>query len=144
MANYKYRYESATVYTLTDPRDGEIRYVGCTADPLAARRSGHLTDVYAGNNPDCLKASWLLELVELGLKPEINAVEVVPFQGRDIYELFWIRHFKAKGCRLTNRRGMGDTFRKKPIPQVVLDREALAILQPASVSVKTLRDLPRT
>jgi hypothetical protein len=112
----------ATIYGLYDPRTDELRYVGSTTHTLAERRAGHMSDVY-GSNPDRRKAFWLRELVDLGLKPVIKAIESVPQDRREIRELFWIRHFKAKGCELTNRKGMGDTYRKRPIPKEVIEME---------------------
>lgn len=58
------------IYTLTDPRDRKVRYVGCTVNPKA-RLTTHL-NIQA--NTVNKKELWLLELKALGYKPELDVV----------------------------------------------------------------------
>lgn len=53
------------LYSLVDPRDGAVRYVGQTTKTLQSRLAGHLA------SPAPKVALWIDELLELGLTPQI-------------------------------------------------------------------------
>jgi hypothetical protein len=57
--------ETGTLYALTDPRDGTVRYIGQTTRSLAARLAGHLT------KPAPRVGAWIAELLNEGLEPGI-------------------------------------------------------------------------
>jgi hypothetical protein len=85
------------VYLLVDPRDGEIRYVGCTTAPQRRFRA-HVAGARYGTMP---KDAWIRELVELGEEPLIellagtdNALESIPLEES------WIRRLGIAGCDL--------------------------------------------
>lgn len=62
-----------TLYALVDPQDGTVRYIGQTTKPLRVRLAGHLS------NPSPRVASWLADLAQGGVQPQIVPVrESVP------------------------------------------------------------------
>jgi hypothetical protein len=70
------RPDVSCIYTLSDPSDGTVRYVGCCADPYLRYR-GHVSDaVRAEVRPD-KKQSWIKSLVVSGSFPTLDVVEVV-------------------------------------------------------------------
>ena len=59
------------IYSLEDPRDAEIYYVGQSVDP--ERRVGeHLTEARSGSMENRAFCRWLLSLDRLGLRPVLN------------------------------------------------------------------------
>lgn len=52
------------IYTLNDPRNNEVRYVGCTINPKS-RYSLHLNEKRSNNRKD----AWILELKDLNTLP---------------------------------------------------------------------------
>lgn len=91
------------IYSLTDPRDGRIRYIGVTSGSLANRLKGHLQRARQGENSH--RARWMRVLLGLGLKPIIALVEETEDRSREIY---WIGHYRSVGCDLTNCTEGGD------------------------------------
>ena|SRR5882724_4351194 len=95
-----------TVYFLMDPRDFEIRYVGCTEN-LQARAIAHKCSArFHIKNPNWIggntrKQAWIAGLLRIGLEPII-----IPFlttQNWDIkrsLEEVWIRRLGLSGCDL--------------------------------------------
>jgi len=67
--------ETGYIYTLTDPRTEEPRYVGATKEPKQ-RYSNHLS---SPTNDDVKE--WLDELEDCGLEPNMNLVRVEPMEN---------------------------------------------------------------
>lgn len=93
------------IYTLADPRTGEVRYVGKTID-LKVRVKGHLKQ----DKHNSHKRNWVRSLTKEGLKPVIEMLEV--FENSDDNdwqdaERFWIETLRFLGCRLTNMESGG-------------------------------------
>lgn len=91
------------VYTLTDPRTSEVRYVGETDNP-ARRLSQH-----AAANTGGATWAWCRELRALDLSPRMRIAEVV--EANDdatirrttrLAERKWLAHFSQRGARLVN------------------------------------------
>ncbi len=61
---------TGTVYALVDPRDGKLRYIGQTRQPLAQRLRGHL------GRPASAVGRWIEELRAADLQPQIVAIRV--------------------------------------------------------------------
>ena len=59
------------VYSLEDPRDSDIYYVGQSTDP-ERRLSEHLTEARSGRMENQALRRWLLSLDRLGLRPTLN------------------------------------------------------------------------
>jgi hypothetical protein len=87
---------TATIYTLSDPRTGAVRYVGKTVD-MAARLREHRRAV--GRTA---KARWVKMLKGLGLSPVLEPLETVPVSKWQEAEVYWITQLKALGIKLLN------------------------------------------
>jgi len=87
---------TCSIYTLSNPVTGEVRYVGKTIHG-AKRLLGHLRD--DSNNH---KVAWIKSLKALGLKPLFEILEEVEESAWIEAEQFWIKSLKFLGCRLTN------------------------------------------
>lgn len=48
------------------------------------------------------RARWIAQLHRYGLRPRIVLVQEVPLSCWSEAESYWIGHFRARGCRLTN------------------------------------------
>ncbi len=90
------------IYTLVDPRNEEVRYVGQTHDPKA-RLKRHLRlrreeSIYPGS-----RAEWIASLRAVGLRPAMIVVEEVE-AGANVYERErrWMFHYLRQGACLTN------------------------------------------
>ncbi|MDP2410356.1 MAG: NUMOD3 domain-containing DNA-binding protein [Pseudolabrys sp.] len=66
----------AIIYSLSDPRDGQVRYIGKT-EMLSVRLRLHIWE--AGRN-DSLKSIWIREIVAAGLSSEVRELERVPVE----------------------------------------------------------------
>jgi hypothetical protein len=95
-----------SVYTLADPRTGQVRYVGATSD-VAARFKVHQSG--KGGN-QCPRDAWIAELRTLGLAPICAVQEAGPETGY-ADERKWIAFYLAAGTDLTNVR---DTPAEQP------------------------------
>lgn len=89
--------QRGTVYTLTDPRDGRIRYVGKTVQTLHERLSGHLA---SPTNP--AMRLWISTLRARRMVPIIKAVSTVKVAHLDAEEKRQIRLHAQAGHRLFN------------------------------------------
>ncbi len=81
------------IYSLEDPRDGEILYVGKSVDP--ERRLGeHITEARSGRMENRALCRWLLDLDRLGLRPVLNVETECrsPYEA-DIEEQRLIHHY---------------------------------------------------
>ncbi|MGW2936067.1 GIY-YIG nuclease family protein [Streptomyces sp. NPDC001156] len=88
----------AWIYTLSDPRSGEVRYVGVTTRSLAERLRGHISD--AGRQDH--KSRWIRSLLKEGVSPVMTEIEAVPVEDHGEAEQRWIAAYRANGARLTN------------------------------------------
>lgn len=90
------------VYTLTDPRDGLVKYVGITMRPTR-RLSDHLND-----KRNTLKSTWVKSLKKLGLKPLFDVIDVTDEENFCHVEQYWISQMKTWGFTLKNMTDGGD------------------------------------
>jgi hypothetical protein len=86
------------VYTLVDPRNNEVRYVGITIN-AEARLKQHIGEI-GGNEK---KVAWIKELKGQNLEPTMLVVDTADSveQGRD-RENYWIAYYLNKGIQLLN------------------------------------------
>jgi hypothetical protein len=91
------------IYTLIDPRTDEIRYVGKTTRTLGQRLKAHLYQKSTG-----YKCHWVQQLLDLGLKPICNLLEITDESHWQEREIYWIARLRAEGCELTNMTPGGD------------------------------------
>ena len=89
-----------TIYTLSHPVTGEVRYVGKTTKPLTTRISHHLSTAKLRRN---YREKWVMSLIEKGLKPVIKYLDAI--EGTNEHgswlEIEWISILGASG-RLVN------------------------------------------
>lgn len=90
--------KSAFIYTLTDPRDGKIKYVGKTIN-IDHRFKSHL---WKNKNDKTIKNHWIQHLIKQGLKPEIETIDIVPECQWQFWEQYWICQVKSWGFSLKN------------------------------------------
>lgn len=89
------------IYTLSDPRTDEVRYVGKTRDPKGRIRN-HL-----GKREHSHKGNWIESLRKLGLKPVVHFIDEVPTEEWSFWEQHWIQTFAGWGFNLTNMNAGG-------------------------------------
>jgi hypothetical protein len=93
------------IYGLVDPRSGALRYVGRSLSGLRRPRQHwqprHVRAVRSHT------ANWVRELVALGLRPDVELLEIEPDDVVEA-EQFYIAYFRSLGCRLTNHTKGGD------------------------------------
>lgn len=92
------------VYSLSDPRSGEIRYVGGTTRPPEVRLLAHINDSKRGN---AWKDHWVMSLLQDGVIPKMSILEAVdgPFYAA---ERSWIHFLRQVGFNLTNLTDGGE------------------------------------
>lgn len=115
-----------TIYGLTDPRDGGVRYVGRTRLPLRSRLVGHISD-----KSNRRKAQWIAELLALGLRPGIVTLAATnkwPVAQRMEFEV--IAEARRRGWMLTNSRfrvGSGSGAPPRKIPRMTPEEFRAAV-----------------
>lgn len=86
---------TVAIYTLTDPRDGTIRYVGKTTSPKDRYRQ-HL------RTPGRATAAWIIDMARTGAKPQMDVVDRCGRWSWRRVERRWIRRTAAAGSPLLN------------------------------------------
>lgn len=92
-----YTMKKIRIYILSDPTNGEIKYVGKTHFTLGERLAKHMI---AKENPH--KVDWIKSLQEKGLRPEIELLEEVDKKDWISKEKEWIKTFTEWGFKLLN------------------------------------------
>lgn len=94
------------IYSLADPRDNKIFYIGLADYNLKSRLSGHINDCKRINNP---KNTFIRQMIFEGFTPIISSIEQSPYKnGRKAalqLEQKWISFYLSKGVNLLNTRG---------------------------------------
>jgi hypothetical protein len=84
------------VYALTDPRFGEVRYIGSTGD-ARARLYAHVH----GNRARC--GVWAIGLKAYGVRPDMWILGRYETQGKMLLgEAEWLSKYKRAGANLLN------------------------------------------
>ncbi|MEV0220921.1 hypothetical protein [Streptomyces sp. NPDC050704] len=111
---------AGTIYGLTDPRTGEVRYVGQTTKPIEVRLAGHLAA------PAPLVRGWIEELAVEGRRPEIAPIrEHVPTGELDLAEREEIALHAISGALLNvASNAVGNARRRKASREEAKRREA--------------------
>lgn len=113
------------IYSLINPKDGAVRYIGFTSRTLERRLSGHIND--AINGKERYVCNWIRSLLRLNLRPVIQAIEVI--NGQDKWqdrEKYWIAFYREKGCSLTNLTDGGDGCHGYSPPESVREKLRIA------------------
>ena len=92
------------VYTITDPRDDLVKYVGITTNPKN-RFCKHKSDKQSKEG--IVKRNWLLKLHKLGLEPIIDIIDEGTIDYCMKAETGYIKLFLACGANLKNRASNG-------------------------------------
>lgn len=84
------------LYRLADPRTGETKYVGQTKTDIDTRLRRH-------RKHSVTTKSWLADLADDGLEPEIEILEEVNSPGSHlVLEEYWMFLFLVRGNELLN------------------------------------------
>jgi len=93
-----------TIYTLSCPFSGAIKYVGKTVKPLNKRLGDHIGDVKRTVNK---RTNWVKSILRRGEKPIIEGIETV-YDGWQDAEIYWIAQLRAWGFSLKNMTEGGE------------------------------------
>ena len=93
------------IYSLADPRTGQIHYVGKANDPKI-RIYGHVDSRRILKKTP--KNAWLLELLGKGLEPVLDILETTDTMLWQEREQEWIAAMRAAGAPLTNITSGGE------------------------------------
>jgi hypothetical protein len=94
------------VYTLTDPRTNEVRYVGWTTN-LPRRFREHLSEGRRRHSQS-RKHTWISGVIADGFLPIATVVEEGMGPEWEAVERKWIAAYRALGCELTNETSGGN------------------------------------
>jgi hypothetical protein len=112
-----------SIYALSCPIDGKVKYVGCSID-LVARYKTHLSTPYSSTR------KWIESLKKQGLKPIMTEVEFIesPKKRQEVEsrEAYWIKHYYVKEGTLLNRRHNPEHSKKVELPINFLDKNKKA------------------
>lgn len=92
------------IYTLSNPNDGEVRYVGKT-DDIENRLKEHIRKHMYKTT---YKNNWIKSLKKIGLTPKIEILDTVSSNEWCFWEKYWISQFKVWGFNLTNSTNGGE------------------------------------
>lgn len=120
------RTTTGTVYTLTDPRDGTIRYVGKTTQEPLQRLAQHLA---SPSNP--VMRVWFHTLALQGMTPRIDAIANPPLMRLSAEEQRQIKRHAKDGHRLFNspyyHQNLPDLYQAAaPAPEALKRDDVLA------------------
>lgn len=90
------------IYVLCDPGQGAIRYIGSAKRPIA-RLVGHLAVARSGGLLYPV-STWIKELLDTGVMPEMYVIERVEPSAREEAEERWTAWFEKRGHVLLNRK----------------------------------------
>ena len=91
--------DNISIYTLSDPFTGEVRYVGKALRPKG-RLKGHLSK--QGLSLKTPNAEWLRSLVAQGAVPAMTIIEIATVDTWKQVERRWIAHYRSVGANLNN------------------------------------------
>lgn len=135
--------DRSAVYRLVDPRTGEVRYIGVTDIAPATRLRQHLSEPLRNNH----KQNWFRELAQLGLRPILEVVAIVPHDARAEAEKQAIAEGRRKGWPLTNLTGGGDGWTSEDVKRRWIDpeyRRRHPVSASQALSVRIWRHIART
>ena len=106
------------IYTLSDPRTREVRYVGKTQDGIIEDRlEHHITEAIRTQNT--YKNRWLFSLISIGLHPVLEVIESGVGEGWEEAERRLIALYRSRGGRrLTNTTRGGEGVSNWGTPEI--------------------------
>lgn len=93
------------IYSLSDPRDNEIKYIGQTRFNLNKRYNEHLRNCKYGTTKNHNVYCWINELLDIKLQPIIKIVEEIDINLLNEREKYWVLYY---GDNLKNMTCGGD------------------------------------
>jgi hypothetical protein len=112
--------KTVTLYQLSDPETGRIRYIGQTVRTLRERLYGHIScGRSTSHRSQTHVACWVRSLERKGLEPVIAEIVRVPVANADRVEQILIAFYKGLGHPLTNHHEGGQGTR-------IVDRASIA------------------
>ena len=90
--------EFTSIYSLSDPISGEIRYVGKSDNPNLRLIEHIKKSKYTITH----KNNWIKSLLKKNLKPVIEILDTVPISEWGFWENYWIEMIRAWEFKLTN------------------------------------------
>lgn len=132
------------IYSLIDPRNLEIRYIGKTRKEVESRLIEHISK--ARKSPTTHRDKWINSLIRLGLKPEIKVIE---YCTKDIWqdrEIYWISYYRGIHSLTNHSDGGGgsnlnkgvDNHNAKFSTQQIREAVTLYVLGCSYNQIKTL------
>lgn len=91
-----------SIYSLSCPKSGEVKYIGKTGKGIEKRLKAHLC-----TNNNTKNSEWIKELKKEGLKPIIEEIDSVEKGNEVSEEKFYISYFRFLGFTLLNMNGGG-------------------------------------
>jgi hypothetical protein len=128
------------IYGLVDPICGDLRYIGQTREGLSERYRIHIRNAQ-NNKRDSYSCRWIKTLLRRGTKPTLIVIEQTDDASNR--ERFWIKHYKAAGCRLTNLTEGGEDGRFM-VPRGPRSLEAIAKTTAANTGKKRSPEICRS
>lgn len=101
------------VYTLTNPIDNAVFYVGCSMD-TRNRFYGHVADIAKRSGQ---KGVIVKRILKAGLMPSLETIDTIFATDPKIahyVEQYWILYLRAQGAVLVNRNDATPSWRKAP------------------------------
>ena len=105
-----------TIYTLTDPVTNKIRYVGKTTTDLDKRLRYHIYEINRSKNKH--KIYWFKQLINIGLKPIIEVIDIVDDSNWGFWEQYWISQIKTWGFDLINCLEGGNGYTSEDVKKL--------------------------
>lgn len=95
------------IYVLLDPVLGTVRYVGLTKLTLEKRLTLHLRQAKNAKHLNWHRLNWIRSLEKTPIIKQIDSANTT--EDLKEKEIWWIRFFRKKGCKLTNGTDGGET-----------------------------------
>jgi len=102
------------IYALIDPRDEQVKYIGCSRDLLRKRRDKHIgfAKKFFQEKWDGERNEWIRDLVDEDLRPEIKCLKETNEEEKDHWERYYISIYKKKGFLFNKTKGGQKLFGK--------------------------------
>lgn len=100
------------IYTIEDPKSGEIRYIGRTFI-----KPGYRLDNHCSEKDGTKRSNWIQSIIKKGARPVIKVLEECDETNYIEREIYWISQFKTWGFNLVNSTIGGDGIIGVPITE---------------------------
>ena len=90
-----------SIYSLSNPADGIVRYIGRTKAKLGTRLVQHCSEARVLRHKN-KRTCWIKSVMETGVRPEIQEIDLVPENQVSFFERHYIKLFKSFGANLVN------------------------------------------